>query len=159
MMRLKSVIVDTLDLDFLEGNVEKLSQLLEKITLNKRNPIVLIKDDGDDLLRKIPALGNCDLVFTKKSQQPFQGLFAGLQGAGTCAFYIPHDSSYGEEALWLGLEQKLVQLPYMNNIHRIIQKDFFPWLITPAGSLYLKSKDDSYELEQDHELHTLFLEP
>jgi hypothetical protein len=157
-MKIRSVIVDSLQLQFLEGDIAKLSQLIGKIFQSKRNPIVLLAEDGDELLRKVPRLADCDLVFTTKTGQKYQGLSDGIHGAGTCAFYMPFDANYGDEITWIELEKTFLQLPYMNTVHRIVHKDNpFPWLITQAGTLYLKAQKNHYDLEQDTALHTLTL--
>lgn len=154
-MKVRSVIIDSLNLEFMDSDVGKLSTFVEKVLGEHRNPIVLINEQGDDLLRKIPKLFDCDLVYTQNSNRKYEGLLSGLHGAGTCAFYLPLGSDYGDENIWLELEKSLFQLPYLNNIHILIPNENGPWLVTPAGMLYLKSKDDSYELEKDKDLNKL----
>jgi hypothetical protein len=154
-MKVRSVIIDSLNLEFMDSDVGKLSTFVEKVAAQKRNPIVLINEHGDELLRKVPRLLDCDLVYTQKSPRKYEGLFSGLEGAGTCAFYLPLDADYGEENTWLDLEKFLIQLPYLNNTHILIPKGDGPWLVTPAGTLYLKSKDDEYDLDKDKDLNKL----
>lgn len=154
-MKVRSVIIDSLNLEFLDSDISKLSTHIADVMSHKRNPIVLVNEHGDDLLRKIPQLMECDLVYSEKNPRQYEGLFIGLQGAGTCAFYLPINQNYGEESAWLELEKALLQLPYLNNTHILIHKSGGPWLITPAGTLYLKKQDTSYDLEKDPNLNKL----
>lgn len=148
-MKVRSVILDSLNLELLDSDVGKLSHLIDKIISQKRSPIVLINENGDDLLRKIPKLLECDLVYSSKSTNKYEGLFIGLHGAGACAFYLPSDQDYGDESTWNNLEKNLAQLPYLNTTHMLIPNSVGPWLVTPAGATYLKNKDASYDLEKD----------
>lgn len=154
-MKVRSVIIDSLNLEFMDSDIGKLSTFIENVVAQNRNPIVLINETGDDLLRKVPKLLDCDLVYTQKTPRKYEGLFSGLHGAGTCAFYLSLDTDYGEESTWLNLEKILIQLPYLNNTHILIPKGDGPWLVTPAGTLYLKSKDNDYDLEKDNNLNKL----
>jgi hypothetical protein len=156
-MKVRSVIIDSLNLDLTDQNVTKLSQIVQKVVDQRRNPIVLINEHGDELLRKIPKLLDCDLVYSSKSSNKFDGLFVGLQGAGTCAFYLSLDQEYGDEIVWSNLEKTLVQLPYLNTTHILIPKENGPWLVTPAGCLYLKKKDSSYDLQKDKDFNKLYV--
>ena len=156
-MKVRSVVIDSLNLEMLDSQVSKLESQLEKILAARRNPITLINENGDDLLRKIPKLLDCDLVYTEKSDRPYQGLFTGIEGAGTCSFYLPLDAPYGEESTWLELEKALIQLPYMNNVHILIPKAQWPWLITPVGMLYLKKQNSTYDIEKDTNLNKVFI--
>ncbi|MES2614821.1 MAG: hypothetical protein V4591_05350 [Bdellovibrionota bacterium] len=157
-MKVRSVIIDYLNLEFLDSDIAKLSNLIDKVLLHRRNPIVLINEQGDDLLRKVPKLLDCDLVYSERSSRDFEGLMTGLHGAGTCAFYLPLRGDYGDEEMWLEMEKTLIQLEYMHKTHILIPKGLGPWLITPTGTLYLKSKDSSYELEKDKNLNKLEIE-
>lgn len=154
-MKVRSVIIDSLNLEFMDSDIGKLSQLINTVLREKRNPIILINEHGDDLLRKVPSLLDCDLVYTEKTSRKYEGLFTGLHGAGTCAFYLPINVNYGDENIWLALEKALFQLPYMHNTHILIPKGDGPWLITPPGVLYLKSKGDDYDLDNDKDLNKL----
>lgn len=154
-MKVRSVIVDSLNIDLLDGQVNKLSELIEKILAAKRNPIVLLNEHGDELLRKIPKLALCDMVFSQRDSRSYAGLMTGVAGAGTCAFYIPLEASYGDEKTWLNLEKELITLPYMNNTHMIIPKEKFPILITPTGMLYLKNQDENYSFSDDLKLNKI----
>lgn len=154
-MKVKSVIIDSLNLEMLDADVAKLTHHINKVLEFRRNPIVLINEHGDDLLRKIPKLLDCDLVYSQKGERKFEGLFTGIHGAGTCAFYLPLDAEYGDEKLWLEMEKTLVTLEYMHKIHILIPKAHGPWMITPAGTLYIKSKDKNYDLEKDKDLNKL----
>ncbi len=157
-MKVRSVIVDSLNLSLLDTEVNELTALISKIKEHKRNPIVLLNEHGDELLRKIPDLLDSDLIFSEKSLRKNEGLFVGIHGAGTCAFYIPMGAPYCEESTWSALEKNLAQLPYMNNTHMIIPNEGYPWLITPTGTLYLKSKNSTYELESDEALNKIILD-
>jgi hypothetical protein len=141
----------------MDSDIAKLSTFVEKVLGAQRNPIVLINEQGDDLLRKIPKLFDCDLVYTESTHRKYEGLLSGLHGAGTCAFYLPLGADYGDENTWLDLEKSLFQLPYLNNVHILIPSENGPWLITPAGMLYLKSKGETYELEKDPNLNKLHI--
>ena len=154
-MKVRSVIIDSLNLEFLDSDIGKLSTLIEKVIAHRRNPIILINEEGDDLLRKVPKILDCDMVYSPRSERKYEGLMVGLHGAGTCSFYIPIRNDYGEEKMWLEMEKKLVQLEYMHNTHILIPKGSGPWLITPAGALYLKSQDDTYDIEKDTDLNKL----
>lgn len=154
-MKVRSVIIDSLNLEFMDSDIAKLTSHIEKVLANRRNPIVLINEQGDDLLRKVPKLLDCDLVYSEKSNKKYDGLFTGIHGAGTCAFYLPLEAEYGDEKLWLAMEKTLVTLEYLHKTHILIPKENGPWLITPAGTLYIKSKGRAYELEKDKDLNKL----
>lgn len=139
----------------MNSDINTLSTLITQIKEHGRNPIVLLNEHGDELLRKIPALLDSDLIFAERGTRTNEGLYIGLNGGGTCAFYIPLKAPYGEESTWVELEKTLIQLPYMNNTHMIIPKNGFPWLITPAGMLYLKSKNSNYTLETDSDFNKI----
>jgi hypothetical protein len=156
-MKVRSVIIDSLNLELTDSDVGKLSELVQKIQSQNRNPIVLINENGDELLRKVPKLLDCDLVYSTKSSNKYDGLFTGLHGAGTCAFYLPLDQNYGDESVWAKLEKTLIQLPYLNTTHILIPKEPGPWLITSAGVLYLKKKDSTYDLEKDNNFNKLYI--
>ncbi len=158
IMKVRSVIIDSLNLELLDSDVNHLYQHIQDIVRHDRNPIILINEHGDDLLRKIPKLLDCDLVYAERSQRPFEGLFIGLEGAGTCSFYIQLHKPYGDEAIWKTLEKTLLTLPYMNNTHIIVHKSGGPWLITPTGSLYLKKQGAQYDIEKDTNLNKLVVE-
>jgi hypothetical protein len=157
-MKVRSVIIDSLNLDLNDADVTKLSQHIEKILQHKRNPIILINEHGDELLRRIPKLLDCDLVYSQRSERPYEGLFTGLHGAGTCSFYIPLQQDYGAESSWEALEKALLTLPYMHNTHIITHKAGGPWLITPPGVIYLKKIGEAYDLEKDPDLNKLEVE-
>lgn len=154
-MKVRSVIIDSLNLEFMDSDIAILSNLIEKVLAHRRNPIVLLNEQGDELLRKIPKLLDCDLVYSERSSREFEGLYTGLHGAGTCAFYLPLRGDYGDEKTWIEMEKTLLQLEYMHKTHILIPKEAGPWLITPVGTLYLKSKDSSYELQNDQNLNKL----
>lgn len=154
-MKVRSVIIDSLNLEFMDSDIGKLSSHIDLVIKNNRNPIVLLNEHGDDLLRKLPKLLECDLVYSEKSTRPYEGLLTGIHGGGTCAFYLPLNVEYGDESVWSDLEKNLLKLPYMNKVHILFNNDSGPWLITPAGVLYLKSKPNGYELEKDKDLNRL----
>jgi hypothetical protein len=156
-MKVRSVIIDSLQLEPISPDIERLSTLIQKVQSQKRNPIVLINEHGDELLRKVPKLLDCDLVYSTKSSNKYDGLYTGLHGAGTCAFYLPVHEEYGDESVWSNLEKTLVQLPYLNTTHILIPKSPGPWLITSAGVLYLKKKDSSYDFENDKDFNKLYI--
>ena len=156
-MKVRSVIIDSLNLEFMDSDIAKLSNHIQEILSHQRNPIVLLNEHGDDLLRKIPKLMDCDLVYSQKNPRPYEGLYTGLHGAGTCSFYLPLNENYGDESVWLDLEKTLIQLPYHNNTHILTHKSGGPWLVTPAGMLYLKKKDAAYDIEKDPDLNKLHI--
>lgn len=154
-MKVRSVIIDSLNLEFMDSDIAKLSSHIDKVIAHKRNPIVLINEHGDDLLRKIPKLMDCDLVYSQKSDKKYEGLFTGIHGAGTCAFYLPLSSDYGDEKLWLEMEKTLITLEYMHKTHILIPKGQGPILVTPVGVLYFKNQDKNYDIEKDKDLNKL----
>lgn len=139
-MKVKSVIVDTtlpsvstLNPSLWQYNRQNLIDWqIQKILNSGRSAVVVIAEDGDEILRNAKLIDSCDLVFsTEKS--PHAGLLAGLHGTGVCAFYLPVEIPFPADAIWTELEKEHVKLDYNHKTHILKPDTDFPWLVTKFG--------------------------
>lgn len=111
----------------------------------RKDPIIVLGPDGDDMLRAVPKLADRKLTFSRKSSRTIlEQIKLGLQGAGTCAFYLPLHVPTPAPIVWSELEKALSQMPYNGGPH-VFQPEFngkrgYPLLITPEGKDWLEDQ-------------------
>ncbi len=144
-MKIKSVILDTNLLKkpnpalWSHAGVSLLDWQIQNVLRHNRNPILILGQDGDEILRFCKGIEHCDLVYNSDPVSN-SGLIAGLHGSGTCAFYLPIDVAYPDEEVWLTLEKSFIQLAYNNKIALIKpvhEGHGYPWVITNYGKDFL----------------------
>jgi hypothetical protein len=87
-----------------------LDRLIRLATGIRKNPILVLGPDGDDLLSGSSEIEQCDLVFDPNySGNFFSGLKAGLQAIKEAAFVVPLTDAIPEQGAWKRLENQLMQ--------------------------------------------------
>lgn len=124
---------------------------IDELRALRKDPIVIIGPDGDDYLRCTRSLVDRKMVFTKRTPPDlFDQIQTGLQGAGTCAFFLPLNVPVPPANVWLDLETALAKMEYGHGPH-ILRPSFkdqpgWPLLITPKGKDWLDELPDTVEV-------------
>jgi len=128
---------------------EDLNKTIQRTRMAGRTPIVVLGQEGDDLLSQSRELDNCELVFSNEAEKGlFSRMKAGLGAAGTCALVVRVCGEYPRESEIKALESRHVQLDYQHKIYFIgIKEKKFPFLITNAGIKFCKELSADSNLE------------
>ena len=91
----------------------RIDQLITFVTSLKKNPIVILGPDGDDLLRNCRLLDSCDVVFDPNFEgEEFSSVKAGLQAVHGASFVLRAAAPIPERSVWVRLEQELLNSQY-----------------------------------------------
>jgi hypothetical protein len=116
---------------------------IDEIRALKKDPIVIIGPDGDDFLRATKSLVDRKMVFSKTTpEKMLEQVCIGLQGAGTCAFFLPLNVPVPAPHVWQELETALAKMDYGGGPH-VLRPSFqsksgWPILITAKGKEWLE---------------------
>lgn len=142
-----------------------LAYQIDELRFLKKDPIIIIGPDGDDYLSATPALIDRKMVFAREVPTTLADqVMVGLQGAGTCAFFLPLNVPVPPAQVWHQLETALAQMEYNKGPH-ILRPQFngqngWPILITPLGKDWLEElPEDVQELHAFFELPGLIVHP
>jgi hypothetical protein len=109
----------------------------------RKEPVVILGPDGDDLLRAIPKLADRRLAYTRDDlPNMLSQIQAGLKSAGTCAFYLPLNVPCPTPLVWSAIERAMTNKDYNDGTHVIAPlfagRPGFPILITVEGKDWLE---------------------
>jgi hypothetical protein len=92
------------------ANAGSLDRLIRIATALRKNPILVLGPDGDELLSGSSEIEHCDLVFDPNySGHFFSGLKAGLQAIKDAALVTPLTDTIQPQTMWRALEHSLMQ--------------------------------------------------
>jgi len=117
---------------------------MQQIRQLRKEPIVLLGPEGDNLLRAIPKLSDRKMVFTRdRLHHLLEQIQVGLRGSGSCSFFLPLEVPTPSPNVWLELERTFLALPFHEGPH-ILAPTFdgqrgFPLIITKDGRDFLEN--------------------
>lgn len=83
----------------------------------KLNPIVVLGNDGDDIIGSVEKLEEAEMVFDPNDQgNEFSGIKAGLHATGACSFVWRADSTLPSSAEISELQRALLDRPEQTNL-------------------------------------------
>lgn len=114
---------------------------IEHILSLKKNPILVLGPEGDDVLRSCRHIEECDVVFDPNHQGAlFSGIKAGLFATHGAAFVSTVSSPFlPPKPVWLALERMLLDFNATNGVDviQILTQDkdapIWPALVTAQG--------------------------
>jgi hypothetical protein len=111
----------------------------------KKNPILVLGTDGDEVLRCCHLIEQCDLVFDESENgSEFSSLKAGLHATVGAAFVLPLKQAIADKPVWSLVED---QLSTTNNdafdlvrpVSAEDERPLYPCAVTPRGVQRLKT--------------------
>lgn len=135
-------------------NTNFLGYQIDELRALRKDPIVIIGPDGDDYLRCTKSLVDRKMVFSKHTPIDLMDqILIGLQGAGTCAFFLPLNVPVPPANVWTNLETALAKIEYGKGPHLIRPtfqgKPGWPLLITPKGKDWLEDLPEPVQETMD----------
>jgi hypothetical protein len=138
-----------------------LDEVIDKTLALKKNPIVVLGHDGDDILRDCRHIERCDLVFGEHSDNhPLAGLVSGLQATTGGAFALPLKEALDTRALdpshWLNLERLLSATGKdefdIARLHDQQGEALYPLAVTATGVTRLKNLEVPLNWDDPHQV-------
>ncbi len=87
----------------------RLDQLIELVRELKKTPILVLGPDGDDLIRTISRLEDCEIVFDPNfTGEEFSSVKAGLQATGEPCFLVRASGPLPTRETFASLERELL---------------------------------------------------
>lgn len=141
----------------------RIDQLIELIVGMKKTPILVLGPDGDDLLRQIARMDECEIVFDPNfSGEEFSSVKAGLQATGEPCFLIRAGGPLPTRETFANLERELLGFQVSgvdvfaspdhddpNAILLVTQRGVRSLKNQPASTRWLKSNDIVFRLVHD----------
>lgn len=127
---------------------------IEELRRLRKDPIVIIGPDGDDYLSATRSLVDRKMVFAREIPKTLlEQIEIGLQGAGTCAFFLPLNVPVPSPLVWQALETSLAKAEYAKAPH-IFRPSFqgqqgWPLLITPRGKEWIEENLENLDPSTD----------
>lgn len=88
----------------------RIDQLIEFVMSMKKTPILVLGPDGDDLLRSIARLEDCEIVFDPNfAGEEFSSVKAGLQATGESCFVLRAGAPIPTRETFANLERELLR--------------------------------------------------
>jgi hypothetical protein len=126
-------------------NASQLDALIRELVARKKNPVLVLGPDGDDLLRSCQELEACDLVFDPNYEGDyFSGIKAGLHAVNGPAFVIPVGKELLPAQSWGELELALLRLDASQKVDVLrpvtpgVSEPRYPQIVTSTGLQALK---------------------
>ena len=126
-------------------NASQLDALIRELVARKKNPVLVLGPDGDDLLRSCQELEACDLVFDPNYEGDyFSGIKAGLHAVNGPAFVIPVGQDLLPAQSWAELELALLRLDSTQKVDVLrpvtpgVSESRYPQIVTNTGLQALK---------------------
>jgi hypothetical protein len=87
---------------------EAIDSLILALRKLKKNPILVLGPDGDDILRLSQQIENCEIIFDPNYEgEIFSGIKAGLETTNAAAFICAINEPILDPATWADLERAL----------------------------------------------------
>lgn len=123
-----------------------LNEILKTLQELKKNPVLVLGPDGDELLRRCDAIENCEIVFDPNFEGGFfSSLKAGLFATQRAAFTLSLQTPVPPKQVWHALDEALFKTQHNGpHILRPVIRNSpvsleFPLLVTTQGIAKLKS--------------------
>lgn len=151
---------------------DKLDRLIRSVIALKKNPILVLGPDGDEILEHCELSEKCELVFDPNFQSGiFSGIKAGLHVTRGATLVVPLSQELSEEQFEATaelLENKMradeavlkfdiVNAVTQNDDPALAEETIL--LITPKGSASLIKKDSTTDWKNSQEIAVLPLSP
>lgn len=142
-----------------------LDRLIDLVVEMKKTPILVVGPDGDDLLRNVSRLEDCEIVFDPNYVgEEFSSVKAGLQATGEPCFFIRAGGPAPSRETFRTLERELLGSQVSgvdvfaspdhddpNAVFLVTQRGVRSLKNQPASTRWLKSNDIVFRLVREAE--------